>query len=430
MLDFKPIRLGLAVVLVAGLFVPPVSAQRPRRGRVQLHEDHSAGFLRFAGGCYATSVAIQPDKKVVAAGSIGKPGKRQMIVVRFNADRTLDTSFGEKSGDTRKGYVQVSVGSDVGAEGIVIEPITGNILVAGSALAEGKPHAAMVRLLPEGEVDKSFQDGGSLLYQFESQVTEGSSFGLQPTWCSDLAMDMRGNLLIVGYLALRDRPGTAGFEDGSNALTVPMKGPPYTIYSAGYSVITNVIKTFDHVGSVQVGQSSLGFCQRSFGISYDESTDRLATGGKLGNDLIVVAMDTRPEVIPEIRFKNPFKEAKIDSCGRAFEHLSNGRIVVAGHGRPYDAKDNTDRRFQLLIYEGDGTLVAHDRSEHGAGAAALALAVQDNSLIALAGRVISEPASETSATFKMGFVLYDGDGNMIGKPWTFDVVQEARVETL
>ncbi len=36
---------------------------------------------------------------------------------------------------------------------------------------------------------------------------------------------------------------------------------------------------------------------------------------------------------------------------------------------------------------------------------------------------MTEQVSSKTANFKMGFVAYDGDGKMIGKPWTFGIDQ-------
>ena len=71
-------------------------------------------------------------------------------------------------------------------------------------------------------------------------------------------------------------------------------------------------------------------------------------------------LDDRPEVLADTKYPNPFKKESIDSVGRGFSHLSGGRFVVAGHGRSYDAKDNSDRRFHFALYESSGSLVAHD----------------------------------------------------------------------
>jgi len=55
----------------------------------------------------------------------------------------------------------------------------------------------------------------------------------------------------------------------------------------------------------------------------------------------------------------------------------------------------------------------------GGPAAALDVAAHSNSLIVISGRVLTDQTSTDSGEFRMGFVAYDGDGTMVGRPWTF-----------
>ena len=91
----------------------------------QLHSEGAEGFYIYAGGGLASSVTIQPDKKIVAAGWAGKPGEQQMIVVRFNQDRTLDTEFAERDGAARKGWKKIDFDGDARALDVEIDPKTG-----------------------------------------------------------------------------------------------------------------------------------------------------------------------------------------------------------------------------------------------------------------------------------------------------------------
>ncbi len=409
-----------------------------------LHSESAAGFYTYAGGCLASSVTIQPDKKIVAAGWAGRPGEQQMIVVRFNQDRTLDTGFGEPNGKGRKGWKKIDFDGDARALDVEIDPKSGRILLAGWANSGGDFHLALVRLESDGDVDPTFQNSGMVIHRFESQTNDGTGFKTQTTYGAALAIDIHGNLIVAGRTgSSRDhepfvsrftndgvhewsrKHGTAGFDDGANAVTVQMKPEPYFIYTTGFSVITNVLRRFTHDGMVQVYQSSLGFGDRTWGISYDDSTDRLVTSAVLGRDMVIRLFDDRPEVLTDTKYPNPFKRENIDSVGRGFVHLSGGRFAVAGHGRPYDAEDNSGRRFHFALYETSGSLLAHDRPDFGGiSAAAYGIAAHEDSLIALAGRVFARENSARSAEFKMGFVLYDRDGKRVGDPWTFEPVGE------
>jgi uncharacterized delta-60 repeat protein len=110
---------------------------------------------RFDG---ASALAIQADGRIVAAGSAGG---RRFALARYNADGTLDTSFG---GDG-KVTTNFSAGNDL-ATGVVIAP-GGAIVAAGTAQVEGAdPRFALARYNSDGALDTSFGGDGKITTNF------------------------------------------------------------------------------------------------------------------------------------------------------------------------------------------------------------------------------------------------------------------------
>src|SRR5207249_7898066 len=102
----------------------------------------------------AYGVAIQPDGRIVVAGSAGS----SIGVARYLANGTLDSSF---EGD---GRVVTSIGSgttDV-ARGVAIAP-GGRIVVAGDTLGGGQHKAFAVRYNADGSLDTSLDGDGRML---------------------------------------------------------------------------------------------------------------------------------------------------------------------------------------------------------------------------------------------------------------------------
>uniref|UniRef100_Q3ARU1 SbsA Ig-like domain-containing protein n=1 Tax=Chlorobium chlorochromatii (strain CaD3) TaxID=340177 RepID=Q3ARU1_CHLCH len=82
----------------------------------------------FGGGESATSVAVQADGKIVVTGDsfpAGGSGDSNVIVVRYHTDGTLDTTFSEN------GFVKTVVGESEGNS--VVVQSDGRILVAGQS---------------------------------------------------------------------------------------------------------------------------------------------------------------------------------------------------------------------------------------------------------------------------------------------------------
>lgn len=105
----------------------------------------------------ARSIAIQQDGKIVLGGSSGVGfNQEDFIVVRLNADGSLDTTFDSD------GKLQVDIGGtrdiayDLGVQS------DGKIVLAGQTDAQPYVEIGMIRVLPDGGLDPEFGDGGVL----------------------------------------------------------------------------------------------------------------------------------------------------------------------------------------------------------------------------------------------------------------------------
>jgi uncharacterized delta-60 repeat protein len=111
-----------------------------------------------------SDVAIQPDGKLIVAGTtrpIGPLGTpRDFALVRYNADGSLDESFG---GDG-KVSTDFAASSDDFAHGVAFAP-DGRIVVAGYRInrATFTSNLELARYEPDGDLDATFGDGGKVL---------------------------------------------------------------------------------------------------------------------------------------------------------------------------------------------------------------------------------------------------------------------------
>jgi uncharacterized delta-60 repeat protein len=106
----------------------------------------------------ARGVVIQPDGKIVVAGSAGPAGSEQFVVTRFNADGSLDPSFGS-GGTTLTGF-----GAEASASGLALQA-DGKIVVAGFFQPGANSSAsdfALARYTVNGALDPTFGTGGKL----------------------------------------------------------------------------------------------------------------------------------------------------------------------------------------------------------------------------------------------------------------------------
>ena len=111
---------------------------------------------------YAYSVTLQPDGKILVAGESRQGGDYNMALTRYNADGSLDTSFG--GGD---GIVTTDLGSgqDDTVNSITLQP-DGKILLAGSLEVGGDCDFVLARYTSTGSLDTSFGLGGIVATDF------------------------------------------------------------------------------------------------------------------------------------------------------------------------------------------------------------------------------------------------------------------------
>jgi len=116
-------------------------------------------------GSNATGVALQKDGKIVVAGyAVNNSGKGyDFACVRYNTDGSLDQGFGDH------GRVTTSVG-DGQASSLVVQD--GKIILTGSVYDADNHEFAVVRYNANGNLDTSFNAAGSVLTAVGSKASK------------------------------------------------------------------------------------------------------------------------------------------------------------------------------------------------------------------------------------------------------------------
>ncbi|WP_020561603.1 thrombospondin type 3 repeat-containing protein [Methylosarcina fibrata] len=116
----------------------------------------------------ALSVVQQSDGKLVAAGYSEKGDTHVIAVVRYNADGTLDKSF------SKNGKVTTTIGSLDDRAYKVIQLPDGKLLVAGyTQAADDDANFVLVRYNSDGSLDTSFSGDGKLATNFGTSAAPG-----------------------------------------------------------------------------------------------------------------------------------------------------------------------------------------------------------------------------------------------------------------
>jgi uncharacterized delta-60 repeat protein len=115
-------------------------------------------LTNFGGTDSATGLALQPDGRIVAAGSTNLSGSVDMALARYNTNGSLDTGF---DGD---GRVTTDFGGDDSAAAVALQT-DGKIVTAGSRLV-GTYDFALGRYLANGSLDPQWSGDGKVTTDF------------------------------------------------------------------------------------------------------------------------------------------------------------------------------------------------------------------------------------------------------------------------
>ena len=142
------------------------------------------------GNAEGRSVAVQTDGKIVVVGYATAASTEKFALARYNADGTLDTSFGDS------GRVMTDVGiSGSNATGVALQK-DGKIVVAGYAVNNSGTDYdfACVRYNTDGKVDQSFGDGGKIM----------TSVGQGEGKANAVAVHSDGKIIVAGSVYFGD----------------------------------------------------------------------------------------------------------------------------------------------------------------------------------------------------------------------------------
>jgi uncharacterized delta-60 repeat protein len=314
-----------------------------------------------AGASYkedrAQALALQPDGKLVLAGyCFGPGGNNDFCAIRYNANGTLDTSFGPLG----TGIVITKVGSSADdARTIALQP-DGKLVLAGSCRGTSNVDFCAVRLNANGTLDTSFGSAGTVITPVGSLADNARALVLQPDGKLVLAGFCQRSTTVSDFCAVRyNANGTLDTSFGSAGIVITPMGSGNDSANAlvlqpdGKLVLAGFCKGTTNIDFCAIRYNANGAPDTSFG-----SAGIVITPVGSGND-----------------------------SGNALALQPNGKLVLAGNCR-----GTTNENFCAVRYNANGTL---DASFGSAGIAitpagpgdsgARALALQPDGKLVLAG---------------------------------------------
>ena len=270
-----------------------------------------------SGNDGAYSVALQPDGKIVVAGSCLNGTTYDFCLARYLASGTLDLSFN----GTGKVITAIGSGNDA-AYSVALQP-DGKIVVAGRCSNGNKTDFCLARYVDSGALDVSFNGSGTVITAISSGNDVARGVALQPD----------GKIVVAGYC--------------SNGITYDFclarylaSGTPDVSFNGSGTVITPIGVGDDYAISLALQPDGkiivAGVC--SNGANSDFCLARY-----LANGIFDTSFNSTGKVITPI--------GSSDDYGYSVALQPDGKIVVAGY---CEGGANID--FCLARYLANGTL--------------------------------------------------------------------------
>jgi uncharacterized delta-60 repeat protein len=303
----------------------------------------------------AWSVAIQPDGKIVAAGSMGDAFDEDFALVRYNPDGSLDTSFGGG------GMVTTSFGGFEfeRAFGVAIQP-DGRIVAAGFSGSD----FALARYKRDGSLDNSFDSDGKVTTVF-GHASVAFGVAIQPDGrivaAGGQSLPFNANFALARYKRdgsldnSFDSDGKVitdfGSEDSARSVAIQPDGK---IVAAGHAEEHFALARYSRDGTLDTSFDSDGKATTDFGTvgsAYGvaiQPDGRIVVAGSISGNFAVARYN-----------RDGSLDTSFDSDGKAIVDFGsyeeawsvalqrNGRIVVAGFTSL--GEDNNDFALARLL---------------------------------------------------------------------------------
>ncbi len=334
-------------------------------------------YMSFAISLQATSLVIQPDGKIVLAGHTNRyvngGGEKNFYVARLNSDGLLDKGFG------KNGQLQIDIGrrEDV-ANSVALQP-DGKILLAGYSYdLNNRRRMAVVRLHNNGVLDSGFNKNGKFTTHFGGGYDEATTVLVQAD----------NKIVLTGHSYNSEKT-----TDDFSLLRLTIKG--------------SLDSSFNEDGKLTIAAAAGDNYANSAALQPDGKI--LVAGNNYPDDYksnyAVVRVNSNGYT--DSGFNNDGRLsipiAGISDIGQAVTVQSNGKIIVAG-----SSKNNRDWfDFSIINLNSNGSL---NKSFNGNGKLILPIGNSDDFATAMA----------ITSTDK---IIVAGYSDMIGQALNFSLLR-------
>jgi len=319
----------------------------------------------------AAVVVLQSDGKFVAAGYSFNGTNSDIALARYNANGSLDTTFGTG------GIVTTDIGNvDNASFALAIQPADGKLIAAGSSINGTNDDFAVVRYNTNGTLDNTFGTGGIVTTNFA-----GNSFD----YIEAVALQPDGKIVAAGSL---------------------FNGSSFLFALARYNTNGTLDDTFGIGGRVTTSFTNVDDLARAMVLQPD---GKIIVAGEADTDIVVARYNS-----------NGTLDTTFDGDGKAITSIGlftaaydvalqpDGKIVIAGEAGDGNNSDFVAARYEStgsldLTFDGDGIVTTPIGSSNEI---ATAISLQSN------GKIIVGGFSFNGGNDDFALVRYNSNGTL------------------
>lgn len=210
-------------------------------------------------------IVMQSDEKIVAVGYRQNQGQDDVVIVRYNSDGSLDTTFGNG------GIVITPIGTFNDRGNSIALQSDGKIFVFGDFDAGGHDNVFLARYNTNGTLDTSFGSGGKIIDNYEYH-----------NGARGVAIQADGKIVVTGstnnYNSPADTYVARYNPNGSPDNTFGTNGKFIKSFTNGIDTSNSIILQTD--GKIIIG----GYEEVSVGMNKDFALRRLNPNGTLDTE--------------------------------------------------------------------------------------------------------------------------------------------------
>lgn len=273
------------------------------------------------GDDIAYDIALQPDGKIVAAGTTLNGFNKDIALVRCNSNGTLDSTFGTA------GMTITDIGGANDKANAIILQNDGKILVAGSTFVSSYNNFSVLRYTDNGILDTTFGTGGISI----------SDIGNSDNGIMDIALQTDNKIVVAGWSS----NGVPFYYDFAVA-RLDTNGILDNSFGQNGYVITAVVSSLNSASAIAIQQDGKIVVAGLAIIGYEDfAVVRYNIDGTLDN-----SFGTGGKVTTAVGNSRDIANDMVVQ--------PDGRIILAG----YSYNGSTNNNTSLVRYNTDGTLDA------------------------------------------------------------------------